>query len=73
VSDNIRQSSLARKAGRGLRRALGALFGEKRLARAEESLDVLKQEYRAGREEGAADDDATPRRIAHRERPESGD
>jgi hypothetical protein len=66
VSDNIRQSSLSRKAGRGLLKAFRALFGDKTAAKTARSWKVLKDEFRAGREEAEAKEPPT-RPIPHRE------
>jgi hypothetical protein len=66
LSDNIRHPSLSRKAGRGFLRALRALLGPRTLGKAADSLDVLRDEYRAGREE-AEGAEPPPRRIPHRE------
>lgn len=62
----MRQSSLSRKAGRGLLKAFRALFGNKATAKTARSWTVLKEEFRAGREEAEAREPPT-RRIAHKE------
>jgi len=66
VSDNIRHTSLSRKAGRGLIRALRGLFGSGPVRKAGESWRVLKDEYRKGKAE-AGEEEPAPRRIPHRE------
>jgi len=66
VSDNIRHESTPRKAGRGFLRALRALLGPRNVARTAESLKVLGEEYRAGRDE-AEPEEPPPRRISYRE------
>lgn len=72
MTDNIRHPSLSRKAGRGFLRALKGLFGGRTLRRAAESIDVLRDEYAAGREE-AKKRESPPRRIPHRELPPTPD
>ena len=57
---------LSRKLGRGFARALAGLFGRRTLKKAEESLDVLAEEYRAGKREADGKEEP-PRRIPHRE------
>ncbi len=61
----------SRRAGRGLRRILGRLLGEKNVRRAGESTEVLKREFKTGRqqppEEQAKDGDAPKKEIPHRE------
>ena len=66
MSDNIRHSSLSRKAGRGLLKAFRALFGDKAARKTARSWEVLKDEFRAGRAE-AEGEEASPRRVEHRE------
>jgi len=65
MSDNIRESSLPRKAGRGFLRALRGLLGEKTLRKARDSARALEDEYRAGRDE-RKDEDEPPKRVPHR-------
>lgn len=62
----MRQSSLSRKTGRGLLKAFRALFGDKATAKTARSWKLLKDEFRAGREEAEAKEPPT-RRIQHRE------
>jgi len=64
----------ARRAGRGLRRLLGKVFGDRSVDRAGrrigDSAGVLREEFRKGREEAEAKDGDTPetaRRIPHRD------
>lgn len=70
-----RSGSGARRAGRGFGRLLRGIFGEKRVARARESLDVLRDEYRAGKDETAAAEEGEegPRTISHKEKPPADD
>ena len=57
---------LSRKLGRGFARALAGLFGRRPLKKAQESLDVLAGEYRAGKRDAEGKEEP-PRRIPHRE------
>jgi hypothetical protein len=57
---------LSRKLGRGFARALAGIFGRRNLKKAQESLDVLAAEYRAGKRETDGEE-PPPRRIGHRE------
>ena len=72
VSDNIRDPSLSRKAGRGLIRALRGLFGGGPIKKTGDSWRVLKEEYRKGKADAEAQEKPAPRRISHREL-DSGD
>lgn len=72
MTDNIRHPSLSRKAGRGFLRVLRGLFGRRTLRRAAESLDVLREEYAAGKEESQGRE-PPPRRIPHRDVPPTSD
>jgi len=64
----------ARRAGRGLRRLLGKVFGDRTVDRAGrrigDSAGVLRDEFRKGREEAEAKDGdtaETARRVPHRD------
>lgn len=68
MSDNISHSGAARKLGRGFVRLLTGLFGRNNMRKARESVDVLAEEFRAGKREAeAAGEKPPPRRIEHRE------
>ena len=64
MSDRVDEPSLSRKAGRGFLRALRGLFGARNVRRAAESIDALKDEYRAGRDE-AKGEEPPPKTIPH--------
>jgi len=72
VSDNIRQTPVSRKAGRGLIRALKGLFGRGGMTKAGESWQALKDEFRKGRDE-AEEPEAAPKKIPYREVEPSSD
>jgi hypothetical protein len=60
-------SSLCRKAGRGLVRALSRLLGARTVRKAKDSASVLAREYRAGKREAEKTAEApAPRTIPHR-------
>ncbi len=61
--------SFFRRAGGAALRALRALVGERGFAKARESAEVLREEYRAGREGEAA---PSPRPTPYRLIPEEG-
>ncbi len=67
MSDDFRNPPLARKVGAGLLRALGGLFGKKNVHKAKESLDVLKDEFKAGRQDAEGEPKPDPTRIPHEE------
>jgi hypothetical protein len=60
-------SSLSRKAGRGLARILAGLLGSKGVRKAKESADVLKEEFEAGKREAEGDVSKPPREIEYRD------
>ncbi|MHC4342206.1 MAG: hypothetical protein ACYSX0_18580 [Planctomycetota bacterium] len=66
MTDNMSHTPLSRKLGRGFARALAGIFGRRNLKKAQDSLDVLAEEYRAGKWE-TDEEEAPPRRISHRE------
>ena len=66
MSDRI---PLSRKAGLGLARLLRGLLGRRTLARARASVEVLKREYRAGKDDAPAPPKAVPHRVV-RDEPE---
>jgi hypothetical protein len=57
---------LSRKLGRGFARALAGIFGRKTLKKTQESLEVLADEYRAGKRD-PDEREEPPRRISHRD------
>jgi hypothetical protein len=60
-------SSLCRKAGRGLVRMLTGLFGARNVTKARDSAAVLAREYRAGqREAEGGEEPPAPLPIPHR-------
>ena len=69
MDDPAQSRPVAERAGRGLRRLLRGLFGDRFLSRVADSARVLRDEFRAGRAEEAEQDDpgGEPRRIRHRE------
>ena len=65
VSDNnMGDPTLARKLGRGLLRAIAGLFGRDTVRKTRDSLDVLQEEYRSGRD---GQPEPPPRRVPFRE------
>lgn len=67
MTDDSRSPSLSRKAGRGLLRALSGLFGKKNVRKARDSLDVLKDEFRAGKQEAEGEPKPPPKPIPHKD------
>lgn len=70
MTDNIGKEPTARKAGRGLLKALRGLFGDGFLRKTRDSVDHLAREYREGKREAEEEEaEEAPRRVPHRVMP----